>query len=277
MRSRLLDVLDEAERSAVLKATRRRVFKRNDVVFHDGDPGDTLHLIVKGHFAVRVTTPLGDVATLRALGPGEHFGELAVLDEGPRNGTVVSLEHGETMALHRDVVEEFREHIPKIDAVLTTALVAEVRRLADALVDALYVPAERRVWRRLRELVDLYGVGDCSRGDPGHAGRSGAAGGDNAPDSQPGLARWRREGRGDVGEGSDRGPRPRRAGAARALTISSGAAGTSGSSRNPWRSSRVRRTRSRTARRVPRQAARRRHRSRRPHPRVCAARSGPHG
>jgi len=136
------------------------VFKRHDVVFHDGDPGDTLHLIVKGHFAVRVATPLGDVATLRVLGPGEHFGELAVLDVGPRSGTVVALENAETRALHRDAVAEFRARIPEIDVVLTKALVNEVRRLADALVDALYVPAERRVWRRLRELVDLYGNGD---------------------------------------------------------------------------------------------------------------------
>jgi CRP-like cAMP-binding protein len=160
MHSRLLDVLGEAERNAVLKATRRRVFKRHDVVFHDGDPGDTLHLIVKGHFAVRVTTPLGDIATLRVLGPGEHFGELAVLDDGPRNGSVVALENCETRALHRDSVAQFRARMPEIDAVLTSALVAEVRRLADALVDALYVPAERRVWRRLRELVDLYGSHD---------------------------------------------------------------------------------------------------------------------
>ena len=57
MRSGLLDVLGEAERNAVLQATRRRVFKRHDVVFHDGDPGDTLHLIVKGHFAVRRDHP----------------------------------------------------------------------------------------------------------------------------------------------------------------------------------------------------------------------------
>jgi CRP/FNR family transcriptional regulator, cyclic AMP receptor protein len=160
MYARLLDVLDDADRSAVLKATIRRVFKRHEVVFHDGDPGDTLHLIVKGHFAVRVTTPLGDVATLRVLGPGEHFGELAVLDAGPRTGSVVALEDSETRALHRDAVAEFRARMPEIDAVLTNALVCEVRRLADALVDALYVPVERRVWCRLRELVDLYGIGE---------------------------------------------------------------------------------------------------------------------
>jgi CRP-like cAMP-binding protein len=40
---------------------------------------------------------------------------------------------------------------------ITTALVDEIRRLATALVDALYVPADRRVWRRLAELASLYG------------------------------------------------------------------------------------------------------------------------
>lgn len=158
--ARMLELLDEDDRRTVLAAARRRRFKRNEVVFHDGDPGDTLHLIVQGHFAVRITTPLGDVATLRVLGPGEHFGELAVLEPGPRSGSVVSLNAGETMALHRDVVTELRACIPEIDKALTAALIGEVRRLAGALVDALYVPAEQRVWRRLRELVDIYGGDD---------------------------------------------------------------------------------------------------------------------
>ena len=209
----------------MLKATSRRVFKRHEVVFHDGDPGDTLHLIVKGHFAVRVTTPLGDVATLRVLGPGEHFGELAVLDaRSEERERRRRWRQAETMALHRDAVAEFRARMPKIDAVLTAALVGEVRRLADALVDALYVPAERRVWRRLRELVDLYGSRRRAGRDPGHAGRSRAAGRDDPPDGQPGPAQRRGAGRRDVGAGPDRSPRPSRGwSGSRALTISCGA------------------------------------------------------
>ncbi|MFV0308828.1 MAG: cyclic nucleotide-binding domain-containing protein [Desertimonas sp.] len=48
----------------------RRRFRRGEVVFHEGDPGDTVHLVDKGHVAVRVTTPVGDVATVRVVGPG---------------------------------------------------------------------------------------------------------------------------------------------------------------------------------------------------------------
>ena len=57
---------------------RRRTFRRGEVVFHRDDLAESLHLIVKGRFAVRITTPLGETAMLDVIGPGEAFGELAV-------------------------------------------------------------------------------------------------------------------------------------------------------------------------------------------------------
>jgi CRP-like cAMP-binding protein len=155
----LLDVLDDDEQREVLAATRRRRFKRNEVVFHDGDPGDTLHLVVKGHFAIRITTPLGDQAMVRVFGPADYFGELAMLSAGPRCGSAICLDGGETLSIHRDDFDQLRSTRPKINEVLTDAVVAEVRRLSAALIEALYVPVERRIWLRLIDLVDLFGGG----------------------------------------------------------------------------------------------------------------------
>jgi len=129
------------------------------VVFHDGDPGDTLHLVVHGHFAIRITTPMGDQAMVRVFGPADYFGELAMLSVGARRGRAISLDGGETLSLHRQDFEELRAKRPKINDVLTAALVAEVRRLSAALIEALYVPVERRVWLRLIDLVELFGGG----------------------------------------------------------------------------------------------------------------------
>jgi CRP-like cAMP-binding protein len=116
-----------------------------------------LHLVVQGHFAIRITTPLGDQAMVRVFGPADYFGELAMLSPGPRRGSAVSLDGGETLSLHRDDFEELRAKRPKINEMLTDALVAEVRRLSAALIEALYVPVERRVWLRLIDLVELFG------------------------------------------------------------------------------------------------------------------------
>jgi len=157
MSSHLLEMLDEDERREVLAAARRRRFKRNEVVFHDGDPGETLHLVVEGHFAIRFTTPFGDQAMVRVFGPADYFGELAMLSAGPRCGSAISLDGGETLSLHREDFEALRAHRPKINEVLTNAVVAEVRRLSASLIEALYVPVERRVWLRLIDLVALYG------------------------------------------------------------------------------------------------------------------------
>ena len=91
----LLRPLQPAAREAVLQAARRRTFSRGEVVFHEGDPADALHLLVSGHLAVKVSTPQGDRATLNVLGPGGHVGELALLPDAgtnDRSATVVALD-----------------------------------------------------------------------------------------------------------------------------------------------------------------------------------------
>jgi CRP-like cAMP-binding protein len=98
----ILNGLEESLRRQVLAAARLRRFARGEIVFHEGDPGDTFHLIAKGRFAVRVSTELGETATLAVLGRGDFFGELALLGEHPRTATVAALEAAETMALHRE-------------------------------------------------------------------------------------------------------------------------------------------------------------------------------
>jgi CRP/FNR family transcriptional regulator, cyclic AMP receptor protein len=134
----------------VVAASRRRTFGKGEVVFHRGDPGDSLHLVVSGRFAVRVMTPVGDVATLGIRGPGESFGEMALVHpESRRAATVQALEPAETRALAYSQVEQLR---PAVDRMLVALLAEDVRRNGELLLDALYIPAERRVLRRLLEL-----------------------------------------------------------------------------------------------------------------------------
>jgi CRP-like cAMP-binding protein len=155
----ILAVLSDEDRRELLRAAHRRRFGRNEVIFHEGDPGETLHLVNKGHVAIRVTTPLGDVATVRVLRPGDFFGELAVVSPAPRNATAIAIDSTETLSVHRDEFQELLDRQPSVQAVLVEALVTEVRRLAVQLLDALYVPVERRVWRRLLELEGVFGGG----------------------------------------------------------------------------------------------------------------------
>jgi CRP/FNR family cyclic AMP-dependent transcriptional regulator len=152
----ILEVLPDDEQRELLSLARRRRFARHEVIFHAGDPGDTLHLLAKGHVAIRLTTPLGDVATVRVLKAGDFFGELAVVSPGPRNATAVAIDAVETLSIHRTEFEALRARQPSVGSVLIEALVTEVRRLAVQLVDALYVPIDTRVWRRLLDLTEVF-------------------------------------------------------------------------------------------------------------------------
>jgi CRP/FNR family cyclic AMP-dependent transcriptional regulator len=158
---RLLSDVPPEDVRALLAISRRRSFAKGEVVFHRDDPGDSLHLIVKGSFAVRIMTPLGDTVTLAVRGRGDNFGEMALADpDSRRSATVAALQQSETMAVYYGEFERLRSRHPQIDRVLTAFLVGEIRRQNELLLDALYIPAERRVLRRLAELAGMYADAD---------------------------------------------------------------------------------------------------------------------
>ncbi|MDO8184870.1 Crp/Fnr family transcriptional regulator [Conexibacter sp. JD483] len=149
----------------LLSHGRRRTFSAGEVVFHAGDPADCVHFVRGGRFAVRITTEFGDVATLNVVGPGDAFGELALLTpDAPRSATVAALERGETLSVHEIDFRRLRASRPQTDALLTQMLAARVRRLSEQLVDALYLPAETRVRRRLLDVARAYAGADGADG-----------------------------------------------------------------------------------------------------------------
>jgi CRP-like cAMP-binding protein len=157
----LLRGVPAADVRRLLEVARRRTFARGEVVFHEGDPADSLHLVAKGRFAVRVRTPLGDEAVLALCGPGQAFGELALVSGGEaiRAATVESLEAGETHAVYRGVFERLRHDHPGVADVLVAILADQVRQRDALLLDAYYASAEKRVLRRLRDVTSVYADG----------------------------------------------------------------------------------------------------------------------
>jgi len=153
----LLADLPADEVRHVLSIARRRTFSKGEVVFHKDDPADSLHLVVKGRFAIRVMTPLGETATLAVRGPGDSFGEMALVSEGRlRAATVAALEVGETFAVYQADFHRLRRDRPGVNEVLIAFLAEEVHRQNERVLEALYVPVERRVLRRLVELGQTY-------------------------------------------------------------------------------------------------------------------------
>jgi CRP-like cAMP-binding protein len=113
-----------------------------------------------GHVSVRVTTPMGDTAILTVLGPGATFGELALLsDNRLRAATVAALDPVETFVLTRDQFTRLRQELPSVERILIDLLATYIDQLNERLVEALYMPVEKRVLRHIVALSHLYGDG----------------------------------------------------------------------------------------------------------------------
>ena len=155
----LLKGLPEEWTRELLARSQRRRFARREVLFHAGDPAGSVHLVAKGRVAIRVTTPLGDVATLDLLVAGNVLGEMALLAPGgSRSATAVALEPTETLAIDTSTFAEVRRDHPELTEMLVVLLAARVRQLNERLLEALYVPADIRLLRRVLEVAAIYGA-----------------------------------------------------------------------------------------------------------------------
>lgn len=144
----------------LLSIARRRTFRKGEVVFHRDDLAESLHLVVRGRFAVRITTS-GESALLDVLGPGDAFGELALLlPDARRSATMEALEEGETRSVFRDDFARLQVEHPGVKDVLLRLLAQQLARASDRLVEAHYTDAESRVRRRLCELGERYATGE---------------------------------------------------------------------------------------------------------------------
>ena len=121
--------LPETELRRLVAIARRRRFARGEVVFHDEDPADSLHLIVSGYFAARLETQRGDAVTMSIHGPGDAFGELALLEKAPRNSTIVAESDMELVVLGQ---REFAGLIDEVPGFARKLLAGMAHRLRDA-------------------------------------------------------------------------------------------------------------------------------------------------
>lgn len=154
----LLSSLPETERRSLISRCRRRRYPRGGYICHEGEPGDSVHLIAVGTVSVLVTDPLGTAVTLDVLRPGDSFGEQCLIgEESLRSASVVALEKTETLSFTRGEFEALWDS--SRDAALGVArmLDSRLRATSQALLEALYLPAETRVLRRLAYLAEVYG------------------------------------------------------------------------------------------------------------------------
>lgn len=143
---------DELTRIA-LQMVRRR-YRRNEVVFHEGDPGDSLHVVVEGRVKITRESAEGDEAIVVVLAPGESFGELVLLDGAPRSATATAIEATETLTMSRETFAELVDGASPFRWQALSGVARRIRRLTDQLAEVHFLDLAGRLALQLTRLAE---------------------------------------------------------------------------------------------------------------------------
>lgn len=153
-RCRLFRGLDAKTIADLVSSLAHRRYKRGEVIFHAGDPGDALHIVAGGSVKIVLVSPQGEEAIVATLKPGDFFGELTLIDGAPRSATAVAVGPTETLLLARTHFRELIEANPVLRDTLEVSLAAEVRRMNDHVEELHFLDLSGRLAARLVRLAE---------------------------------------------------------------------------------------------------------------------------
>lgn len=129
----LFEHLGEDDRARLAESIRAKVLKAGDVLFRTGDPGEALFIVLDGEIELFIRDNAGQKIPLTIAGPGQLFGELALLDRGPRTATAEALTDSELLSLSRDDLVALFQKTPTA-ALHLLAGMGKMTRKADELI-----------------------------------------------------------------------------------------------------------------------------------------------
>jgi CRP-like cAMP-binding protein len=148
----------------VAAGMRARRFRRGEVIFHIGDPGDALFVIVQGEVKISLPSETGDEAILATLRSGDVFGELALLDGAPRSASATAISPTETVVLPRDRFRELIATEAGVRDALLASIAGELRRLTTHVEELHFLDITGRLAARLVRLSQEGGKGTAADG-----------------------------------------------------------------------------------------------------------------
>jgi CRP-like cAMP-binding protein len=145
--------LGDAELDRLAMAVRERPYPRHSVIVFEDDPGDALFVVAEGQVKVVLIGEDGREVILAVLGPGDFFGELALIDDEPRSAHVIAMEDARLLVLRRQDFQRTLEEHPRIALGLLRTLSRRLRRADDKIGALVLLDVYGRVARVLLELA----------------------------------------------------------------------------------------------------------------------------
>jgi CRP/FNR family transcriptional regulator, cyclic AMP receptor protein len=139
-------------------AMKLRSVRRGETVFLEGEPGDSLYVLLDGKIKLGRVAPDGRENMLAVLGPGEVFGELSLFDPGPRTATATAVVDSRLACLDNRALQPWISSQPDVAERLLMVLARRLRRTNNAMADLVFTDVPGRVAKALLGLAERFGT-----------------------------------------------------------------------------------------------------------------------
>ncbi len=156
-RAPLFAALDSEDAVALLSQMTPARLERGDILFREGETGDSLYVIGEGKIKLGRSSSDGRENLVAILGPGEMFGELSLFDPGPRTMTATAVAETQLLGLGNDSLTGLLTGRPEVAKALLAALAQRLRRTNEHLADLVFTDVPGRVAKALLDLAERFG------------------------------------------------------------------------------------------------------------------------
>ncbi len=136
-------------------------YRKGEVLFREGEPAERLFLIDTGRVKLSIRSSAGQELLIGVLGRGQIFGELSLLDRGPRAMDASAMEETRVFALPSDNFWTVLENRPALARRLLELMARRLRRADQTSQDLVFFDAPTRLARRLLELAEEHGQAEA--------------------------------------------------------------------------------------------------------------------
>ena len=130
-----------------------RSYKKGQLLVYEGDAGDSVFVVIQGLVKVMVSSEEGEEMVLVTLRPFDTFGELSLVDGGPRSASAEAVEATRVLVITRSILLELLEQHPTLTDALLRSLGSLVRRLTEQTADLVFLDIHGRMAKLLLTLA----------------------------------------------------------------------------------------------------------------------------
>lgn len=134
--------------------------RKGDVIFSEGEPGDSLYIVLSGKVKIGRRAVDGRQNLIAIMGPSDMVGELSLFDPGPRTATATAVTDSRLARLRKQSLRPWLTNRPEIAEQLLRVLARRLRRTNDALADLIFTDVPGRVAKNLLQMASRFGARD---------------------------------------------------------------------------------------------------------------------